>query len=111
MIKNNLLLEKLAEKVRSHNEDVNRNLQSVAVWQNFITIMYVVFTIVVFIISDRLLVGKTIVSGINSNVISLIITIVLLLKLTIITGAPVTAWVWLCMLNGKQKHRLIRLTG
>lgn len=79
MIKNNLLLEKLSDKVRSYNEDVNRNLQSVAVWQNFITIMYVVFTIVVFIISDRLLVGKTIVSGINNNVISLIITIVLLL--------------------------------
>ena len=39
MIKNNLLLEKLSVKVRSYNEDVNRNLQSVAVSQNFITII------------------------------------------------------------------------
>ena len=79
MIKNNLLLEKLSDRVRLHNEDLNRNLQIVAMWQNFITIMYVVFTIVVFIVSDRLLAGKTIISGINNNVISLIITIVLLL--------------------------------
>lgn len=37
MIKNDLLFEKLSDKALSRNEDVNRNIQSVVVWQDLIT--------------------------------------------------------------------------
>ena len=80
MITNNLLLDKLRDRIQHHNNEVIGKLEKVAMWQNIITICYVVFTVCVFIASEYFLSGKgEIVPGINNKVWSLLLAVILLI--------------------------------
>ena len=80
MIKNNLLLEKMNDKVRTHNENAKKNLEEVAMLQNLITILYVLFTVLAFLLIDFLLGGENdLFKGVSNKVLSLIASIVLLI--------------------------------
>lgn len=80
MLQNNLLIERLYEKIRQHNNDVKNKIEKVAVWQNFISILYVIFSVGIFVLTDNVLGGRAeLVEGIPNKIWSLILTLALLI--------------------------------
>lgn len=76
----NPMLEILQKQIKQYNKEMEATIDKVATRQNYITIAYVAFNIIVFaIIQSYLGDDKPVIQGISNNIISLIATILLLL--------------------------------
>lgn len=76
----NPMLEKLQQKIQEHNKDTEAKIERVAFIQNIITLSFVIFNIVVFIILESLFGKKEpIILDIPNTVLSFVATLILLL--------------------------------
>lgn len=78
----NPMLEKLQRQIQEYNKDAKKKIEEVANRQNLITLAFVVFNIVVFIVSEYVL-GKN--ELINLDILDTVIIFVLTLILLLVS--------------------------